>query len=281
MAVRILTDSAADMAPEQLAEAKVECVPMTILFDGEEYLDGVTLSKTDFFRKLTQSGHLPKTAQPSPEKFLEKFQEAKKAGEEVVVITISSILSGAFQSANLAREMAEYEPIYLVDSQQAAAGQMLLVKEAAALRDAGKTGRQIGEALAALKGRIRLRAAMDTVEYIQKGGRLSRMEVRLGALASIKPLITMEEGKVILTDKCLGRKRALRKMADYFKKASIDTKHPIFYIYAMDPSNCKAMLELLERDGCMRQGALQEIGGTVGTHIGPDAFGFVFVEKRM
>ncbi len=280
MAVRILTDSAADMAPDQLEQLQVECVPMTILFDEEEYLDGETLSKADFFRKLTQSGHLPKTAQPSPEKFLERFQEAKKAGDEVVVITISSLLSGAFQSANLGKEMAEYESVYLVDSLQAAAGQMLLVKEAAALRDAGKTGGQIAEALGALKGRIRLRAAMDTIEYLQKGGRLSRMEARLGALASIKPLVAMEKGRVILTDKCLGRKRALRKMADYFKNASIDTKYPIFYIYSMDPSNCRAMLDLLKRDGgSVCQGTLQEIGGTVGAHIGPDAFGFVFVEK--
>lgn len=284
MKIRIITDSAADFSQEELRRCQITRIPMPILCGEETYLDGQTLSLGGFWQKLT-SGALVKTSLPSPEAFLAEFQAAKAAGDAVICILISSALSGTLQCAELARTMAEYEHIYIIDALQAAASaaEKLLVLEACRMRDAAQqTPAEIAAHLEAFRSRIRLFACLDTLEYLARGGRLSRTAANVGALAQVKPIITFSEsGEVKVFSKAIGRQRAMAAMVKTVLSHDIAADHPVAPIYADCNTNCLAFLEQLQEAGFALQAVSPSpIGATIGTHIGPGAYGIVFVEKE-
>lgn len=281
MAVRIIADSGSDLEKEEWQKLRVQVAPMSITFGDEMFEDGYTITKEEFYHKLVKEDIYPTTSQPAPDAFLQMFEEAKETGDEVVVITISTALSGTYQSANIAKEMAEYEKIWIVDSLSATLGERLLIDVAVKMRDAGEQGAKIAEALEEIKGKIQITAAIDTLKYLQKGGRLSKAEASVGTLANIKPLVTISpEGRVETTDKALGKRRAMNKLLEYFKEAQIDYEYTPYFIYAMEEENCDAMIAMLEQAGfdvsMFRKG---QLGGTIGAHIGNGAFGFIYIRK--
>ena len=162
--IRILTDSAADLtAKEAAAIPGLHIVPLNVLFeDGETIRDGIDMTRADFYDRLQQADKLPRTSQPSPESFIQVFEEAKAAGDEVVAILISSKLSGTFQCAKLAAEDCEFNDVYFVDSDTASPGEYILIQEAVRLRDEGVSAAEIAAALDLLKKRIRILAVVDT-----------------------------------------------------------------------------------------------------------------------
>lgn len=175
MTVRIITDSTADVTPEAARQLNIGVVALKVLFGHEEYRDGIDLNIEEFYAKLTGSGQLPTTSQPSPNDFLTEYEKAKAAGEEILVLTLSSQLSGTCQSgSSWRRNYCEYEPFILSDSLSATIGTQLLLREAIRLRDAGQSARQIAAQLDQLKSRIVVLAAVDTLEFLVKGGRLSK-----------------------------------------------------------------------------------------------------------
>ena len=180
MSVRIITDSSADLMPEDIARLNVEVVRMTVRFGERAYQDGVDLSKAEFYRLLAEGKDNPATSQPTPDDFLTQFQAVKEAGAQAVVLPISSKLSGTFQSAMIAKDLCEYEGIHIVDSLSAAAGLQLLVEHACNLRDRGASAPEIVKALEEIKGRVRIFALIDTLEYLRRGGRLSNFQAGLG-----------------------------------------------------------------------------------------------------
>ncbi len=210
MTVRIITDSTADVTPEAARQLNIGVVALKVLFGHEEYRDGIDLNIEEFYAKLTGSGQLPTTSQPSPNDFLTEYEKAKAAGEEILVLTLSSQLSGTCQSAQLAKDYCEYEPIYIVDSLSATIGTQLLLREAIRLRDAGQSARQIAAQLDQLKSRIVVLAAVDTLEFLVKGGRLSKAAGFAGSLLGIHPMITLEEGKLSVLGKARGKKATLQ-----------------------------------------------------------------------
>lgn len=281
MAVRIIVDSGSDLEKQEWEALGVQVAPMTITFGDEVFQDGYTITKEEFYNKLVKEDLYPTTSQPNPDMFLEMYEEAKKAGDEVVVVTISTALSGTYQSANIAKDMADYEPIYLVDSLSATLGERILVEVAAKMRDNGKSGAEIAKALEELKGRIGITAAIDTLRYLQKGGRLSKAEASVGTLANIKPLITVTpDGRVETIDKALGKRRAFNKIVEYFKNTEFDFNYPAFFIYSMEEDNCDMMISLIEQAGFdTSKFRKSELGGTIGAHIGNGAFGFIYIRK--
>lgn len=279
MAVRIIVDSAADYSTAEIEKRKITRVPMAVSFGDEEYLDGVDLTKEEFYEKLTEGEVFPKTSQPSPAKFAECFEEAKKAGDSVVAVLISGALSGTVQSAHLAKEMAEYEEIYIVDSKTATLGIRVLVDRAVHMRDQGKNAEEIAAELEELKTRIRIYAGLDTLEYLYKGGRLSKAQASLGKLANIKPIITVDgEGSVALCGKQLGIRHVCRQIAKLIEEEGIDMSCPVYFVYSCEKKNCMTFVHSLQKKG-MEFGEIKtrEIGPTIGTHIGPGAFGIVYV----
>ena len=281
MSIRIITDSAADFSPAELEQLRITCVPMQVVFGEDSYTDGQTLTPEIFWQRLT-AGENPKTSQPSPDAFLSVFEEAKAAGDEVICITIAAVLSGTLQSAMIAREMADYASIHVIDSLKAAIAQKMLVLHACRLRDEGQlTAAQIAQALSDLRPRIRLFACLDTLEYLARGGRIPKAAASLGTMVRFKPLVTLsEDGHVELAGKGIGMHRATDAVIRLVEGCEIDRSFPVIPISSHTPENCLAFVRKLNAAGiaCEEDG-IMPIGATISTHIGPGAFGLVFVEK--
>ena len=170
MKTRIIVDSTADLVPE--IKARVSTVPLTVHFGQEEYIDGVTIDNKTFYEKLIESDVLPTTSQATPDAFIKEFEKARQAGESAVVITLASKFSGTYQSAMIAA--ADYENIYVVDGTSAAMGTGILVELAFRLLDAGMTAEETAQALEEEKKKIVVVALVDTLEYLKRGGRISK-----------------------------------------------------------------------------------------------------------
>ncbi len=211
MSIKIITDSAADYEQQELIDKDIICVPLSITWEDKTYLDGIDLSKHDFYQKLLSKNSFPMTSQPSPDAFLQHFKAAKDQGDTVVAILLASALSGTYQSANIAWDMAEYDQIYLVDSSTAASSLRMLTDVAVSLRDQGLDGATIAREIEGLKSRTRLYAMLDTLEYLHQGGRLTRTQAAIGGLTRLKPIITINpDGSIAVAEKCLGKGRAYK-----------------------------------------------------------------------
>ena len=172
MQIRIITDSAADFTSQELAANGITCVPMQITFGEDTYVDGIDLTPDVFWQRLI-SGENPKTSQPSPDAFLSVFEEAKAAGDAVICVLLSSALSGTLQSAVIAKGMADYEPIHIVDSLTAAIAEKVLVLHACRLRDESRlSAGEIAAGLEEFRSRVKLYACLDTLSYLARGGRI-------------------------------------------------------------------------------------------------------------
>lgn len=279
MSIQIITDSAADYTMEELKRRNIQCVPMSVSFGEEHYIDGVTLTKEMFYDKLMNSKETPKTAQPSPAEFLDKFEAAKDAGDTVIAIIVSSALSGTYQTAMMAKNMVEYDDIYIVDSRSATLGMRLLTDIAVNLRDQGVPAKEIVDKLEELKKKIRIYAGLDTLEYLYKGGRISKGVASIGALANIKPLVTFtSEGTVELCGKQVGIRHAIKQVAKLVDADKPDERYPVYYLYSYDRGNVAGFIRALEKTGFVVENPkIREIGPTIGSHIGPEAFGIVYV----
>ena len=197
MNVRIVTDSAADFAPG--IRERVTVVPLTITFADTEYTDGVTIDHRKFYEKLIESDELPKTSQPTPAAFEKVYEEAKRTGEETVVITVSQKLSGTYQSAMIAA--GEYDNVYIVDSMNVALGSGILAEYALRLADQGMSAKEIAAELTEKRGDVRMIAMLDTLEYLKRGGRISKTAAFAGNLLSIKPVVCIEDGEIKILGK--------------------------------------------------------------------------------
>lgn len=282
MAVQIIVDSTADFSAKEIEKRQITCIPMTVTFGNEQYTDGVDLTKEEFFVKLVNEKEFPKTSQPSPAKFAECFEKAKENGDEVVAILVSSTLSGTVQSAMIAKNMTEYDDVYIVDSNTVTLGIRLLVDRAVRMRDQGKSAAEIVERLEELKGRVRIYAGLDTLEYLQKGGRISKTAASLGRLAGIKPIVTIdEEGKVAVCGKQRGNKNVFRQIIKFVEAEMPDENYSVYFLYSADKKNCISFIQTLQKNGLdFGKIKTREIGPTVGSHIGPGAFGIVYVANK-
>ena len=203
--VHIITDSAADLEPREYESLGVTCIPLRVAFGDREYQENVDLSKDGFYELLLGSQEFPKTSQASPAVLEEIFEHVKEAGDEAVYITLSSALSGTYQTACMVREDVDYEGAFVFDSRNATGGQRMLVEHACRLRDQGLDAAGIIAGLEAIRDRIELYAMVNNLENLHRGGRISHAVYTLGSLAQIKPLISVDnEGKVVLPGKAMG-----------------------------------------------------------------------------
>ena len=277
--IRILLDSSADFSAEEARERNMELVPINITFNDTNYRDGVDITKDEFYDMLIASEIFPMTAQPSPQDFLDIFEDVKEKGDQLIYLSLSSALSGTFQSATLAKNMAEYDEIYLVDTLSATRAIRLMAEYACKLREEGKDAATIAAELEEFKSRVVILAAVDTLEYLQKGGRLSKAAAAVGELANLKPIITVtQEGKIGVPGKALGRNKALSTLVKMITEKDIDTTFPIYSIYAVGEENTEKLEQKLGKEGVSVTKRLQ-LGPTIGCHVGPGAYGVIFVTK--
>ncbi len=277
MGIRIITDSASDMIEETIDN--FEFIPLTVTFGEEEYQDGINLSHKEFYEKLVESDELPHTSQATPFVFEEAYERAVADGNEVLVITMSAKLSGTWQSALTAADSFEGK-VFVVDSENVTVGEHALVDYAIRLRAEGKSAAEIAAELETAKKRIRLVALLDTLEYLKKGGRISKAAAFAGGLLSIKPVVAVEGGEVVVLGKARGSKQGNNLLCEEIKKAGgIDFSMPHFLGYT---GLSDALLQKYVRDSeALWKEELSElrittVGGAIGTHVGPGAIAVAF-----
>lgn len=275
--IRILVDSSSDYTIEEIKEKNIELVPISFVIGEKSYVDGYDLSRDGFYELLQESGSFPTTSQPSPQAFLDIFEDVKAKGDSLICILLSSALSGTYQSAVLAKNMTGYDDIYLIDSLSASYTIKVMADYACRLRKEGRTVQEVAQAMQNLKSRVKVFAALDTLEYLGRGGRISKTAAAIGDLANIKPIITIDKaGKVDILGKCLGKNKAIAAILKHLQETGNDPAFPLYPIYSYGTDNCEAMQRKLEKEGFHTDEMLQ-IGSTIGSHIGPGAFGIVFV----
>ncbi len=273
--IKLMVDSASDCSINDGVADYI--VPITVNIDGTEY-NSNELAKDKFYELLGTAQKSPSTSQPSPKEFIDIFEQVKEKGDSLVYLALSSGLSGTYQGACMAREMVEYDNIYIIDTLAVTHQISLMANYARNLIEAGETAEQIAQKCEALKSKVKVIAGLDTLEYLYKGGRLSRASATVGELTGVKPIVTVEDGNVKAIGKCLGKLRAMNFILDKIKSADVDESFPIYSLYTFGTENCKALEEKLEQNGYKTQTRLQ-IGPTIGTHVGPGVYAVVFVEK--
>ena len=280
--VRIITDSAADFEPAELEKLNITCIPLNVRFGEEDYQENINLSKAKFYELLLFSSELPKTSQPSPQILLDLFEAAKEAGDEAVYITISSGISGTYQTACMTRDMSEYDGAYVLDSRNATGGQRQLVEYACKLRDQGCTAAEIVEQVGALRDRVVLYACIDTLEYLYKGGRISQTAYTLGSLAQIKPIIRVDEqGGIAVPSKAMGMRKGMDLLCKRVQAQIPDPEFPLYVMFTNNRSVAETLASRLRPLGYeIPDGHIIGVGAAIGAHVGPDACGIVYIEKK-
>lgn len=281
--IRILTDSASDILPAEAEQLGVTVIPLNVtLEDGTVLRDGVDMTPSAYYETLAGCRKLPTTSQPSPELFENFFLEAAAAGDEVIGIFLSHALSGTYQCAKLAADMANVDNVLFVDSGHVCLSEALLVRLAVQLRDSGKTAGQIAAILEHAKEHLHLVAAIDDLKYLRKGGRLPAAVAVAGGMLGIKPLITIQDGKVAMAGKARGLPGAYVAL---FKKieemGGITPAFPALAGYTVSPREVTPIQTYL-RDNLQQEDLLvRQIGCVIGTHAGPGAFGIAFFDKAL
>ena len=279
MKIRMIVDSTTDLMPEH--KQRVQVVPLTVRFGEEEYIDGVTIDHNTFYQKLVETDVLPTTSQATPAGFAKQFQQAKEANEACIVITLASKLSCTYQSATLAAQ--DYENVYVIDSETAAVGTGILTELAFAYIDQGMDAKTVVAKIEEAKKKIVIVALVDTLEYLQKGGRLSKTAAFAGTILNIKPVLSVIAGEINVLGKAMGSKRGNNLLVQEIEKAGgIDFTKPVLLGYS-GLSNA-LLLKYIEDSRPLWENDLNEVryatlGSVIGTHAGPGAVAVAFFKK--
>ena len=279
MAVYFITDSGSDILPHEARALGVQVLPLTVRFGDQEYRDSVDLSHHAFYEKLVECDQLPTTSQVPPSQFADALEAVLGPNDQAVVITLSSGLSGTYQSACIAA-MDYPGQVFVVDSLSLAIGQRILVLRGLELLRCGHSAAEIAAVLEEEKHRIHVLAMLDTLEYLKKGGRISAAAAVAGSLLSIKPVITMKDGKVAVIGKARGSKQAnnlLRQLVTDCGGIDFDRPLALAYSGLTDTLLQKYIADSRELwDGHEDTLAVHTVGCTIGTHAGPGAVAVAF-----
>lgn len=279
MKTRIIVDSTSDLLPE--IKEQVHTVPLTVHFGDEEYVDGVTIDHKTFYEKLIETDVHPSTSQASPAAFEDEYEKARNAGEAAVVITVTSKLSGTYQSAMIAAQ--DYDHIYVVDSGSVAIGGGILVEYALKLLNDGLEAKEIAARLEEVKDRIIIVALVDTLEYLKKGGRISKAVAFAGGVLNIKPVLSVASGEINMLGKARGSKMGNNLLVQEIEKAGgVDFTMPLLLGYT--GLSDAMLLKYIEDSKHLWEGNVREvhystIGSVIGTHVGPGAVAVAFFKK--
>ncbi len=282
MAIKFIIDSASDMLPEEAKALGLIHVPLTVRFDEEEYQDGVTISHKEFYEKLIESDVLPKTSQITPVTFAEAYEKVVANGDTAIVITLSSKLSGTYQSAVIAAQ--EYEGrVFVVDSENVALGERIIILRALELAKEGLSAEEIVAKLDEEKKKVRVIALFDTLEYLKKGGRISGTVAFVGGVLAIKPVIQVIDGEIRQVGKARGSRQGnnlLREMVKECGGINYDKPYYLAYSGLSDDLLRKYVQDSAELwEGKADKLPISTVGATIGTYAGPGAIAVTFFEN--
>ena len=273
--IKIITDSSSDLPEEYAKKYGIEVVPLSVIFNGVSYKDGIDITKEEFYKKLEKSEELPSTSQVNPADFEEIFRKYINQGDSILGIFLSSKLSGTYQSAVIAANIIGGD-IHLVDSQTATLGISILILEAVKMRNERKSIEEIEERLNLLAEKIRLIALVPTLKYLQKGGRISNSMAIMGGILNICPIIELKNGVLSNIGKIRGCKGFPKFLEGYLKENPIDEN----YYMALGHTECEEKINEVRNIFLNDKKYITgEIGAIVGTHAGPGAIGMVYITK--
>ncbi len=270
--IQIVTDSTAYIDKAFTKENNIVIAPLTVNFEGVVSDEGYPGEFKEFFDRLANSSDFPSTSQPSIGVYKNIYEEALKEGKEVIVLTISSELSGTFNSASTAATLVDADKITVIDSLTVAANLRVLTEMAVQFANQGLTRKEIVEKLEVEKERMGIFLTVGTLEYLKKGGRLSNAEALIGSILNIKPIIHTNNGKLEPFAKVRGRKKSLEKIVE---SVPVDvTNLNICHIFALDEA--EELKNLLEERFPSCSVNIEELGPVIGAHLGPKALGVAF-----
>lgn len=278
MSVKLIIDSTTDL--RACVKGTLPVVPLTVNFGDQEYTDGVTITHKEFYEKLTTDPNHPTTSQATPDAFAQVFQQVSAAGDSAVVLTLSSKFSGTYQSAMIAA--ADHTDIYVVDSGTVAIGGGILVDLALQLIAQGKTAKEVAQELERQKKDVRILAAVDTLEYLKRGGRVSKTVAFAGGLLNMKPLISVVGGDILTIGKARGSKQANTQLAEQIAQGDLDETRPVLLGYTgSSDENLQNFIAQTHRQWDKGIAPLEStiIGSVIGTHAGPGAVAIAYFAK--
>ena len=272
----IITDSTSDLRAHELEELKVHRVPLYVNFQGKVHQDWIDIDPAKIVAGVAAGADLPTTSQPSPEDFTKAYAAVIAEGaSEILVVTISSALSGTYQSANLAAKDASV-PVSIVDSLGASAGVAVLVRQAVRMRDAGADSETIAKTLEGMRPHMMVLFTVGTLEYLQKGGRVGRAQALLGGLLNVRPILTLEEGKIVPAGKARGTKKAIAEVVERVRAHAEAHRGELVldFLHIQDEAAAERLRQAVRDAGIsFSDGRLYEIGAVIAAHVGPGTFG--------
>ncbi|MEO8538698.1 MAG: DegV family protein [bacterium] len=279
MAVKIVTDSTCDLPPALIEAHGITVVPLTVFFGDEAFLDYVEITTDQFYERMTASKVVPRTSQPSVERFREAYEACGANGDEIVSIHLSSKMSGTLNAASVAREaVAPDIHVDLIDSYNVSLGLGLIVLEAARTAQSGATLAEVVAATRRVMDRVSVHVSVDTLEYLQKGGRIGRAASFLGSVLSIKPILRVEDGEVAPFERVRTRTKAVERMFEI--ATSMGRAKEMFVACSGDDAEARTMIERLRPVLPHTDLFLGHLGPVVGVYTGPKALGIAALERE-
>ncbi|HHW12484.1 MAG TPA: DegV family protein [Firmicutes bacterium] len=282
MSIKIVTDSTADLSPELKSRYGIEVIPLTVHFGEEVYYDGIDLTQDEFLEKVNTSPHFPKTGQATPAAFLELFRRLLAEGHEILYVGISSDLSGTYASACLAAQELADAPIATVDSRNLSMGIGVLALHAAEMAEQGTSLQAIADRLRAMTARVRTSFIVDTLDFLYKGGRLTRAQALIGNVLQIHPRIEVVDGKMCVPEKIRGSKsKAKTRLLEWAtaNKERIDDNW-IAVTHCRDEEAANDLAAQFREMELARNVVITKAGAVISTHCGPGTVGIIYVEKE-
>lgn len=281
MGIRFVIDSTTNL-PENY-RSRFSVVPLTLHFGNDEYVDGVDITEKRFYEMLIESDEIPTTSQPSPLAFQKAFGEAIDAGEDVIAITIASNLSGTYQSACIAASEFPEGRVYVVDSKSASIGAGIVAQRALEMADSGMAAAEIAKSLVEEIDKVYIIALIDTLEYLKKGGRISKAAAFAGGVLSIKPVIAVEGGEIKILGKARGSKKGNNLLVQQIAECGADFFRPVLFGYT--GLNDDLLQKYIEDSSTLWEGNLERleqcvIGSVIGAHVGPGAIGVAYFRNK-
>ena len=275
--IKIITDSTADLSKEIYEKYDIDVLPLLINFGEDSYLDGVEINPDKVFERIKKENILPTTAQVTASRFVESYKKYLSEGYKIISIHMSSVMSGTYQSACIAKEMLETEDIVVIDSQKVTAALGMLVLKAAKLREKEHDVLKIEQELNVIKEKIKVSIYFDSLEYLVRGGRISKTAGIVGSMLGIKLILEIKDGLMAVKDKIRGNKKSIKKIISDLESVTLDEDLPVILIDVNNVEIKEALKEYMEANNV--DFVECPVGSSVCIHSGPGCCGLVFLTK--
>ena len=277
MKLAIVTDSVSDISPKIAKELDIKVVPLTVIFGTEQFLDGIELSNAEFFKKLETDPNHPSTSQPSPEAFVKTYEKLLKKGYEILSVHVSAKLSGTINSAEQAIKAIDTNKIKIIDTGSASMAQGLVAMSAARAAKNAKSLDELAAIAESTAKKTTVFVAMDTMEFLKRGGRIGKARAMLGSILNIKPIITTNDGEIVPHSRARTIKKAISSMINDMGEK--DQIIEVAVLHSTTPDLAKDVMTQINAQNLNNAGTITEIGPVVGTHAGPGCLAIAFTTK--